>query len=51
MKKRVKQYVQQTQQGRKIHEQIHKEFSRMLDDQVMKKFMYILHRINSVTAH
>ena len=34
MKKKVKQYVQQTQNGRRNHEQVLKEFSRMLDDQV-----------------
>lgn len=34
MKKKVKQYVQQTQNGGRNHEQVLKEFSRMLDDQV-----------------
>ena len=34
MKKKVKQYVEQTENGRRNHEQVLKEFSRMLDDQV-----------------
>lgn len=34
MKKKVKQYVQQTQNGGRNREQVLKEFSRMLDDQV-----------------
>ena len=34
MKKKVKQYVQQTQTGGKNREQVLKEFSRVLDDQV-----------------
>ena len=34
MKKKVKQYVQQTQTGGKNRDQVLKEFSRMLDDQV-----------------
>jgi hypothetical protein len=34
MKKMLKQYVQQTQLGDKDHEQVLKEFSRILDDQV-----------------
>lgn len=34
MKKKVKQYVQQTQTGGKNRDQVLKEFSRVLDDQV-----------------
>jgi hypothetical protein len=37
MKKMLKQYVQQTQIGGKDCEQILKEFSRILDDQVCRK--------------
>lgn len=37
MKKRVKHYVQQTETGGKNREQVLKEFSRMLDDQVQIK--------------
>lgn len=37
MKKKVKQYVQQTQTGGKNREQVLKEFSRVLDDQVQIK--------------
>jgi len=34
MKKKVRQYAQQIESGTKNRRQIHKEFSRMLDDQV-----------------
>ena len=34
MKKKVKQYIQQTQTGGKNRDQVLKEFSRVLDDQV-----------------
>jgi hypothetical protein len=34
----LKQYVQQTQLGDKDHEQVLKEFSRILDDQVQTIF-------------
>jgi hypothetical protein len=37
MKKMLKQYVQQTQHGGKDREQVLKEFSRILDDQVYKE--------------
>jgi hypothetical protein len=36
MKKMLKQYVEQTQHGGKDREQVLKEFSRILDDQVYK---------------
>jgi hypothetical protein len=36
MKKMLKQYVQQTQHGGKNREQVLKDFSRILDDQVYK---------------
>jgi len=36
MKKMLKQYVQQTQHGGKDREQVLKDFSRILDDQVYK---------------
>jgi hypothetical protein len=36
MKKNLKHYVQQTQNGGRNHEQVLKEFSRMLDDQVKR---------------
>jgi hypothetical protein len=39
MKKMLKQYVQQTQIGGKDCEQILKEFSRILDDQVCRKLI------------
>ncbi|XP_008812458.2 LOW QUALITY PROTEIN: SPX domain-containing membrane protein OsI_21475-like [Phoenix dactylifera] len=42
MKKRVRQYVQQTQQGEKKPRQILKEFSRMLDDQIEKIVLFML---------
>jgi hypothetical protein len=37
MKKMLKQYVQQTQHGGKDREQVLKDFSRILDDQVYKE--------------
>ncbi|KAF7079803.1 hypothetical protein CFC21_083985 [Triticum aestivum] len=42
MKKKVKQYVQQTQDGGSNHEQVLKEFSRMLDDQIEKVVLFLL---------
>ena len=41
MKKRVKQYVHQTQAGGQDHYQVLKEFSRMLDDQVCEITLHI----------
>lgn len=40
MKKKLKQYVQQNKGSGNDHLQIHKEFARMLDDQVIEKFMH-----------
>uniref|UniRef100_A0A0E0GBC3 SPX domain-containing protein n=1 Tax=Oryza nivara TaxID=4536 RepID=A0A0E0GBC3_ORYNI len=42
MKKKVKQYVQQTQNGGRNREQVLKEFSRMLDDQIEKIVLFLL---------
>ncbi|KAJ6804163.1 SPX domain-containing membrane protein-like [Iris pallida] len=42
MKKRVNQQVQQFQMGGKDHRQVHKEFSRMLDDQIEKIVLFLL---------
>ncbi|KAJ1280529.1 hypothetical protein BS78_04G240200 [Paspalum vaginatum] len=42
MKKKVKQYIQQTQTGGKNREQVLKEFSRMLDDQIEKVVLFLL---------
>ncbi|XP_006647682.1 SPX domain-containing membrane protein OsI_08463 [Oryza brachyantha] len=42
MKKKVKQYVQQTQNGGRDREQVLKEFSRMLDDQIEKIVLFLL---------
>ncbi|XP_062222448.1 SPX domain-containing membrane protein OsI_08463-like [Phragmites australis] len=42
MKKKVKQYVQQTETGGKNREQVLKEFSRMLDDQIEKIVLFLL---------
>ncbi|KAG2660528.1 SPX domain-containing membrane protein OsI_08463 [Panicum virgatum] len=42
MKKKVKQYVQQTQTGGKNREQVLKEFSRVLDDQIEKIVLFLL---------
>ncbi|EHA8586710.1 SPX domain-containing membrane protein [Cocos nucifera] len=42
MKKRVKQYVHQTQAGGQDHYQVLKEFSRMLDDQIEKIVLFLL---------
>ncbi|XP_008803249.2 SPX domain-containing membrane protein OsI_17046-like [Phoenix dactylifera] len=42
MKKKVKQYVQQTQAGGKDRRQVLKEFSRMLDDQIEKTVLFLL---------
>uniref|UniRef100_A0ACD5Z2B8 Uncharacterized protein n=2 Tax=Avena sativa TaxID=4498 RepID=A0ACD5Z2B8_AVESA len=42
MKKKLKQYVQQTQDGGRNHEQVLKEFSRMLDDQIEKVVLFLL---------
>ncbi|CAN6274939.1 unnamed protein product [Urochloa humidicola] len=42
MKKKVKQYVQQTQTGGKNREQVLKEFSRVLDDQIEKLVLFLL---------
>jgi SPX domain protein involved in polyphosphate accumulation len=37
MKKKVKQYGQQVQQGEKDRRRVLKDFSKMLDDQVMPR--------------
>ncbi|KAG1354615.1 SPX domain-containing membrane protein [Cocos nucifera] len=42
MKKKVKQYVQQTQAGGNDRCQVLKEFSRMLDDQIEKTVLFLL---------
>lgn len=42
MKKRVNQYVQQTQQDGKDRRQVLKEFSRVLDDQIEKTVLFLL---------
>ncbi|XP_039134480.1 SPX domain-containing membrane protein OsI_21475-like isoform X1 [Dioscorea cayenensis subsp. rotundata] len=42
MKKRVRQYAQQVEAGRKDRRQILKEFSRMLDDQIEKFVLFLL---------
>ncbi|KAF0933272.1 hypothetical protein E2562_017061 [Oryza meyeriana var. granulata] len=42
MKKKVKQYVQQTQNGGRDREQVLKEFARMLDDQIEKIVLFLL---------
>ncbi|XP_047082293.1 SPX domain-containing membrane protein OsI_08463 isoform X2 [Lolium rigidum] len=42
MKKKLKHYVQQTQNGGRNHEQVLKEFSRMLDDQIEKVVLFLL---------
>lgn len=42
MKKKVKQYVQQTQEGGKDRQQVLKEFSRILDDEVYKKVILFI---------
>ncbi|XP_072958392.1 SPX domain-containing membrane protein OsI_17046-like [Typha angustifolia] len=42
MKKKVKQYVQQTQVGGKDLQQVLKEFSWMLDDQIEKIVLFLL---------
>lgn len=42
MKKKVKQYVQQTQTGGKNRDKVLKEFSRMLDDQIEKIVLFLL---------
>ncbi|KAG2653025.1 hypothetical protein PVAP13_1NG421700 [Panicum virgatum] len=42
MKKKVKQYIQQTQTGGKNREQVLKEFSRVLDDQIEKIVLFLL---------
>ncbi|XP_062219904.1 SPX domain-containing membrane protein OsI_08463 [Phragmites australis] len=42
MKKKVKLYVQQTQTGGKNRDQVLKEFSRMLDDQIEKIVLFLL---------
>ncbi|XP_066331633.1 SPX domain-containing membrane protein OsI_08463 isoform X2 [Miscanthus floridulus] len=42
MKKKVKQYVQQTQTGGKNRDQVLKEFSRVLDDQIEKIVLFLL---------
>ncbi|PKA60090.1 SPX domain-containing membrane protein [Apostasia shenzhenica] len=42
MKKRVKQYAQQTKQGGKDKHQVLKEFSRILDDQIEKTVLFLL---------
>lgn len=44
MKKKVKHYVQQTQTGGKNREQVLKEFSRMLDDQIEKVVLFLLQK-------
>ncbi|KAK3154901.1 hypothetical protein QOZ80_2BG0196400 [Eleusine coracana subsp. coracana] len=42
MKKKVKQYVQQTQSEGKNRDQVLKEFSRVLDDQIEKIVLFLL---------
>ncbi|OEL32692.1 SPX domain-containing membrane protein [Dichanthelium oligosanthes] len=42
MKKMLKQYVQQTQHGGKDREQVLKEFSRILDDQIERIVLFLL---------
>ncbi|KAJ6843206.1 B3 domain-containing protein-like isoform X1 [Iris pallida] len=42
MKKRVKQHVQQFQMGGKDDRMVHREFSRMLDDQIEKIVLFLL---------
>ncbi|XP_020589737.1 SPX domain-containing membrane protein OsI_17046-like, partial [Phalaenopsis equestris] len=42
MKKRLKQFVQQTQQGVKEKQQVLKEFSMVLDDQIEKIVLFLL---------
>lgn len=42
MKKMLKQYVQQTQLGGKDREQVLKEFSRILDDQIERIVLFLL---------
>lgn len=42
MKKRVNQYVQQTQQDGKDRRQVLKEFSRVLDDQIENTVLFLL---------
>ncbi|KAG8065885.1 hypothetical protein GUJ93_ZPchr0004g38637 [Zizania palustris] len=42
MKKMLKQYVQQTQLGGKDREQVLKEFSRVLDDQIERIVLFLL---------
>ncbi|CAL9204275.1 unnamed protein product [Musa hybrid cultivar] len=42
MKKKLKQFVQQTQAGREDRRQVIKEFSKMLDDQIEKIVLFVL---------
>ncbi|KAK3141747.1 hypothetical protein QOZ80_4BG0337840 [Eleusine coracana subsp. coracana] len=42
MKKMLKQYVEQMQQGDKDHKQVLKEFSRILDDQIERIVLFLL---------
>ncbi|KAK8947975.1 hypothetical protein KSP40_PGU004831 [Platanthera guangdongensis] len=42
MKKKVRQYVEQTETGGKDRRQVLKEFSRMLDDQIEKIVLFLL---------
>ncbi|CAD6262631.1 unnamed protein product [Miscanthus lutarioriparius] len=42
MKKMLKQYVQQTQHGGKDREQVLKDFSRILDDQIERIVLFLL---------
>jgi hypothetical protein len=41
MKKKVKQYGQQLQQGEKDRRRVLKDFSKILDDQVILSSMYL----------
>ncbi|XP_074563267.1 SPX domain-containing membrane protein OsI_21475-like isoform X2 [Curcuma longa] len=50
MKKKVKQYVQQMEQGGKERRHVLKEFSRMLDDQIEKTVLFFLEQ-QGIIAH
>ncbi|KAG6482972.1 SPX domain-containing membrane protein OsI_21475-like isoform X1 [Zingiber officinale] len=50
MKKQVKQYVQQMEEGAKDRRRVLKEFSRMLDDQIEKTVLFFLEQ-QGIIAH
>ncbi|XP_042401917.1 SPX domain-containing membrane protein OsI_21475-like isoform X1 [Zingiber officinale] len=50
MKKKVKQYVQETEQGGKERQCVLKEFARMLDDQIEKTVLFFLEQ-QGIIAH